>query len=75
MFQVNAVSALDERWEERDKELYKIAGRTSDGAGAGGGLREHQWLVKSFREALRLRKNLERVKSVRITIREHTSEV
>ena len=78
MFQVNAVSALDERWEERDKEMFREVGRpsnystTSSSQGVQG-KRYNQWLVTTFKECLRLKKKLEKIKGVEVTIREHST--
>ncbi len=78
MFQVNAVSALDEKWEERGKELFKEAGRVSDYTETTSsrgcvGLSYHQWLVNTFKECLSLKKKLQKILGVKVTIREHST--
>lgn len=82
MFVVTAVSPLDDNWQERDQEIYMAAGRLSNSAGAGYChdtsqycQRDHQWIVDSFFEAVRIKKRLQAVESVRATISEFTSHV
>ena len=78
MFQVNAVSALDEKWEERDKEMFKEAGRVSDYSETTSSRgceskHHHQWLVNTFKECLNLKKKLQKILGVIVTIREHST--
>lgn len=75
MFQVQTSSPLDDEWEDRDRVLIDTAGRPSDYAGAGqesgkAGFREHVWFVREFDDAQEMKKQLERIPLVKITVRE-----
>ena len=70
MFEVRTTSPLDTDWLERDDKITVAAGRRSDFSGAGRNQREQGWHVKSFKEAQAMKKRLEAVPEVSVTIRE-----
>ncbi len=77
MFDVKCFSTLDEEWEDRDAQLTEAAGskgRAMYTASTGGGKTvDHSWTVRSFKEAQALKRDLEAVGGVRVTIREAIS--
>ncbi len=73
MFQVRTRSPLDGNWERRNQELMERAGFRSDGWGTDKIDVEHVWLVEEFNDALRMKKRLESVPNVKVSIREHTT--
>lgn len=75
MFEVHSTSPIDDVWEERNEELATRAGKGSCKSSVtaksnGDKWQEHMWLVKTFKGALALRKRLEELDYVCVTIRE-----
>jgi hypothetical protein len=75
MFEVRTNSPMDDEWQERDAKIKEAAGRISDfsGGGVGDGAcmgRDHGYVVETFAEAQALKKRLETVPLVNVTIRE-----
>ena len=75
MFEVRTKSPMDDRWGERDEEIYAAAGRHSNFSGAGAGCnigagRDHGFEVATFAEAQAMKAALEQVEGVIVTIRE-----
>lgn len=76
MFLVMCTGPLDDIWEQRDVEIYRLAGRRSDSACAGKesgahvGTREHVWQVTKFAKAIAMRERLLQIDDLIVTIRE-----
>jgi hypothetical protein len=66
MFVVRSYSPFDMKWKERDKEIIATVGPTNfSGAGVA---RIHHWLAKTYGEAEELRRKLEAVPDVSVTV-------
>jgi hypothetical protein len=76
-FRVETKSPMDDDWGNRDEAIYLAAGNLGyshySGAGIGcnevGG-RDHGWIVPTFEEAIALKKRLQEVPLVNVTIQE-----
>lgn len=74
MFLVKSYSPLDDRWEERDQEIFTVAGRRPlYSMASSGGEREHGWQCVTFDEAHKLRRTLETIDGVSAALSEARS--
>lgn len=74
-FEVRSKSPMDDEWEAREEEIALAAGNfgTSQWSGSGmyeGGMRDHGWLIETFEDAQELKRRLELVEGVTVTVRE-----
>jgi hypothetical protein len=75
MFEVRTNSPFSDDFQERDEKIFAAAGRQSDFSGAGVGPnacagRDHGWHVKTFAEAQEMKRRLDALPNVTVTIRE-----
>ncbi len=77
MFLVATESPLDADWEDRDVQIRKHAHFPTRGHSFHGGSKvvKHEWVMKDFDEALRLKWRLELVKQVKVFLREFVTGV
>jgi len=72
MFLVRSYSPFDMKWKERDKDIIAAVGPTNfSGAGVA---RIHHWITETFAEAEDLRRRLEAVPEVSVTVTNRESD-
>jgi len=76
MFDVTATFTMGTNWRQIEDAVVRAAGVDSDllDISTRNRTRSHVWLIKTFNKAMKLKWQVETVKDVLVTVREHTTE-